>query len=67
MSHLVTGLLLGVIVGLLLAASTLSGSPMRPVPSCYEDQVLVGTGDFEDGRWDAYWCGPAVDDYKGDK
>ncbi len=32
-------------------------------PQCQEDVVLVGIGDFEDGRWDSYICGPAVDDY----
>ncbi len=33
------------------------------VPQCHEDVVLVGVGDFENGRWDSYICGPAVDDY----
>jgi hypothetical protein len=35
----------------------------RNVAACQEDQVLVGTGDFEGGYWEAYVCGPAVDDY----
>ena len=35
---------------------------MRSIPACQEDAVLVGTGDFENGRWTAYDCGPARDD-----
>jgi hypothetical protein len=33
------------------------------IPMCPEDSVLVGVGQFEHGRWDAYTCGPARDDY----
>lgn len=33
------------------------------IPSCPEDAVLVGVGDFESGHWDAYTCGPARDDF----
>lgn len=33
------------------------------LPQCAEDVVLVGVGDFENGRWSSYVCGPAVDDY----
>lgn len=36
----------------------------RVVPACEEDAVLIGAGDFEHGRWSAYECGPAVDDYR---
>ena len=35
------------------------------LPRCEEDQVLVGRGDFENGRWSAYECGPALDDFGG--
>ncbi len=35
------------------------------IPQCHEDVVLVGIGDFENGRWDSYTCGPAVDDFEG--
>jgi hypothetical protein len=42
-----------------------------PVPACQEDAVLIGAGDFEPaaephtgGRWSAYVCGPAVDDFE---
>lgn len=35
----------------------------REVPACAEDVVLVGQGDFVDGYWSEYVCGPAVDDY----
>lgn len=33
----------------------LNGSK-RSVPRCTEDEVLRGTGDFEDGRWTDYVC-----------
>jgi len=42
------------------------------IPKCQEDVVLVGvgqidgTGTFENGRWTAYACGPALDDFLGD-
>ncbi|KKN47711.1 hypothetical protein LCGC14_0660340 [marine sediment metagenome] len=39
--------------------------PLRPVPRCQEDVVIIGHGDFERGRWTSYACGPAVDDYIG--
>jgi len=35
------------------------------VPNCPEDSVLVGIGQFEDGQWDSYECGPALDDFEG--
>ena len=38
----------------------------RTVPTCPEDAVLVGAGQFENGRWDYYECGPAVDDLIGE-
>ena len=38
-------------------------SEPNTIPQCAEDVVLVGIGDFEDGRWTSYICGPAVDDY----
>lgn len=33
------------------------------MPQCQEDEALVGSGDFENGRWTSYVCGGAVDDY----
>ena len=33
------------------------------VPVCQEDEVLVGIGDFDKGRWQQYRCGPALDDF----
>ncbi len=33
-------------------------------PHCQEDEVLVGVGDFSDGRWAEYICGPALDDFR---
>jgi hypothetical protein len=34
------------------------------IPVCEEDAVLVGAGDFIDGTWSRYECGPAVDDLR---
>ena len=47
---------------LAIAAATYIGRLMY-IPQCQEDVVLVGIGQFENGRWDNYICGPAVDDY----
>lgn len=38
-------------------------SPVRYIPRCAEDAVLIGAGAFVNGRWSRYRCGPAVDDY----
>lgn len=35
------------------------------VSRCAEDVVLVGCGEFEEGRWSYYICGPALDDFIG--
>ena len=49
-----------------LAATLLPQHNLNPViPKCQEDVVLVGMGNFEDGRWDYYTCGPALDDFGG--
>lgn len=53
------------IVALLAALTALTAATARPIiPACPEDAMLVGTGQFADGRWDAYVCGPAVDDVR---
>jgi hypothetical protein len=47
-----------------LVAVVLAGIGGRAtLPRCQEDAVLIGRGDFDDGRWSAYECGPAVDDF----
>lgn len=46
----------------LLAILAVTVGPLRAIPSCAEDVVLVGAGDFEGGRWDRLECGPALDD-----
>ena len=51
-------ILICIILGLSLLLLT---APL--FPKCQEDQVLVGVGEFEDGRWSGYDCGQAVDDY----
>ena len=32
------------------------------IPECPEDAVLIGRGQFNDGTWTRYACGPALDD-----
>src|SRR3990167_5417515 len=34
-----------------------------PLPTCQEDQVLIGTGNFNNDRWSKYKCGPALDNF----
>lgn len=42
----------------------LAGPEATPaIPQCEEDAVIIGDGDFENGRWERYECGPSVDDY----
>lgn len=45
------------------AGATETPVPVIEVPRCPEDAVLVGQGDYDDGRWTAYVCGPALDDF----
>ena len=30
-------------------------------PRCHEDQSIQGMGDFKDGLWDYYLCGPVIE------
>ncbi|MCG8431039.1 MAG: hypothetical protein MJA29_07690 [Candidatus Omnitrophica bacterium] len=60
-----------VLVSLLLIVTVITGGLATYIaveayqaiqyPVCQEDQVLVGYGDFNNGHWDTYICGPAVD------
>ena len=34
------------------------------MPYCSEDEAIMGIGEFENGRWSAYVCGPALDNCK---
>lgn len=49
------------LVGYLMAAEVTVTSSL---PRCAEDCVIIGYGQFENGTWSDYGCGPAVDDYK---
>lgn len=33
------------------------------LPQCPEDEAIRGTGEFDNGRWSSYECGPAWDDF----
>ena len=32
------------------------------IPRCDEDAVIIGAGEYANGRWSQYVCGPSVDD-----
>lgn len=32
------------------------------LPACQEDEVIIGDGDFVEGHWTRYICGPSFDD-----
>lgn len=49
------------IVGAIIVGSIVA-SPVVTIPQCVEDAVIVGAGDYVDGRWSEYVCGPSVDD-----
>ena len=55
-------LLMLVLVSLLVMVVIPTLHTMRVVPTCAEDVVIIGTGNFIRGRWTTYTCGPAVDD-----
>lgn len=55
------GFALAIMLGARAGGAVVEGS----LPRCPEDAVLVGTGDFEHGRYATYACGPAMDDYIG--
>ena len=56
-------LILCVVLVFLLGLVAFDLTPIRMTPSCWEDSVLVGVGDFENGRWTEYRCGPSLDDF----
>ena len=64
-----TLLILLLSAALLLAASEIKDlqyyqwASEHRIPECPEDAVLVGQGQFDNGTWYYYKCGPAVDDY----
>ena len=47
---------------LLIVAMLALAACSPSLPRCEEDQYIVGYGEFEDGTWASYGCGPAVDD-----
>ena len=51
----------------IIVAVRLGDLLMQPhIPQCHEDAVIVGIGDFEDGKWSEYVCGPSLDDFNYD-
>lgn len=65
MSRIVTGVALAGVVALSVAVPIgrdIAGA-LRLTPTCPEDEVLVGVGTFDHGRWSKYICGPSLDDW----
>ena len=62
MSNKIKYFTLGVIVTAILTCALY----LNKIPRCHEDVAIIGTGQFESGRWTSYTCGPAVDDYIGE-
>jgi hypothetical protein len=54
----------GIIAGLVLALVLGHAAGLRQMPHCQEDASIIGIGSFSGGQWEAYVCGPAVDDYR---
>jgi len=54
------------LVLLLVAVGAMYVPTLRSVPTCAEDVVLIGAGEFHNGRWEYYVCGPAVDNFVTD-
>ncbi len=46
--------MLGLAVIFLMGVSEGDGPP--PVPSCQEDEIINGAGDYSDGYWETYVC-----------
>lgn len=62
---LAVGLLLAVLATslILIGVGIADDLPNVEIPRCPEDAVLVGAGEFDEGHWSRYTCGPAVDDF----
>lgn len=61
----VSGIVAGIMVAWVLIIAGLVSildTTDRTVPVCAEDAYIVGTGQYEAGRWTAYECGGSVDD-----
>jgi hypothetical protein len=51
---------------LLVCCILLAGCSWSIIPACQEDAVIVGQGDFVEGYWTEYVCGPSLDDFEVD-
>lgn len=57
------GALIAILLTLIIFAIV---NPPPIIPRCPEDATIIGFGEYEDGRWDHYSCGPALDELSGD-
>ena len=58
------GVLLGLLLGVILTFCLLAVALPPSIPHCYEDEAIVGFGQFDDGYYELYRCIP-LDDLGG--
>lgn len=65
MKVLVGVVILIVLLVVVFAAGDIVGTALviYRIPLCTEDVALAGRGEFKNGRYDYYVCGPSFDDW----
>jgi hypothetical protein len=43
-------------VGIIAICDTVTENKRNEIPNCAEDELIQGSGDFIDGKWDSYVC-----------
>lgn len=61
MNKITTALLILLVI--LIAFIFASNCGDSSIPKCAEDVVVIGVGQFDNGYWTDYICGPALDDF----
>ena len=63
MDKLTFVILAGIVAAILVLALVirLADSTFRDMPTCQEDEVIIGAGDFNGRRWEDYRCIPLDD------
>lgn len=54
--------IVAVIITSLVYITASSIGNMKSMPACTEDATIIGQGEYTNGRWDYYVCGPVYDD-----
>ena len=63
--YVLLAFVVGIAFGVWTERASWPADSLRPavMEACPEDSVLVGEGQYSEGRWTRYVCGPARDDY----